>query len=74
MNKTHQKEIFIEQYNKELDASLEQIKNGEFISHENVVKRSSKIIQNLLLANEYRFVRKENEKLMKDYKYIDYNF
>ena len=32
--------ISIEQYNKELDEAIEQIKNGEVFSHEEVVKMS----------------------------------
>jgi hypothetical protein len=32
--------ISIEQYNKELDEAIEQIKNGEVYSHEEVVKMS----------------------------------
>ena len=32
--------ISIEQYNKELDEAIEQIKNGEVFSHDEVVKMS----------------------------------
>lgn len=32
--------VSIEQYNKELDEAMEQIKNGEVYSHEEVVKMS----------------------------------
>lgn len=37
-----EKHISIEQYNKELDASLEQIKNGNYSSNEDVMKKSEK--------------------------------
>ena len=39
---THEKRISVEQYNKEIEAALKEVKKGKSISHEEVLSQSAK--------------------------------
>jgi hypothetical protein len=39
---THEKRISIEQYNKEIEAALKEVRQGKSITHEEVVSQSAK--------------------------------